>query len=157
MTEEFLLGRRKFVIAPVTKIRIESNWKQFQIARKAQVNSLNLLVFEGVPTLPNYAPLPYNIGQYKQANSKHATIDNVSRRSAVHIIDPVTDFHPRKGTVMQNEGISKKSACTWPEAWQNVLQALSILLNPPLPSLECSISSRPLEGNPKLWCKVFHR
>ena len=63
MAEEVLPGRRKFVIAPVTEIGIKPDRKQFQIAREAQVNSLNLLVFEDVPTLPSYSLLLYNVSR----------------------------------------------------------------------------------------------
>jgi len=78
-----------------------------------------LLVFEDVPAFPYDAPLLYNISENKQADTERAAVHDVALYFAGDIIDPVTDLHPRESPVVQNESISKKPACTWPEAGQD--------------------------------------
>ena len=72
MTEKALLGRCKLII--VAEFSIEPNRKQFQFARKVQVNSLDLRVFQDVPAIPYYASSLDNIGENKQANAQLAAM-----------------------------------------------------------------------------------
>ncbi len=97
------------------EIRIGADRKQFQIPRVAQANSVNFAYIRGCATFPGDAPLLYNIGENKEADSQRAAVDDVARRPAADIIDPLSDLDPRESPFMQNESILEKSACTWPE------------------------------------------
>lgn len=120
MTEKILLWRRKLVIAPVAEVRVESRREQLQIARVIDLDSVNFVVFQDIPTMACYTPLLDNIGENKHTNTKLAMTGNISRPSALDIVDAVTNFQARKSSIMQNQRISKKSACGWLQPRKNL-------------------------------------